>query len=62
MVNYFDTDLPNNSQGAVLMDKSDILPLSDNGNDRRNNTRYTGLAKRKQALEEERQLKIKHSQ
>ena len=62
MVNYFDTDLPNNSQGAVLMDKSDILPLSDNGNDRRNNTRYTGLAKRKQALEEERQLKIKNSQ
>ena len=62
MVNYFDTDLPNNSQGAVLMDKSDILPLSDNGNDRRNNTRFTGLAKRKQALEEERQLKIKNSQ
>ena len=46
----------------MLMDKSDILPLSDNGNDRRNNARYTGLAKRKQALEEERQLKIKDSQ
>ena len=41
------------------MDKSDILPLSENGNDRRNNTRFTGLAKRKQAFEEEDNSKSK---